>query len=163
MIDSVYLAIIERLRAARLGIKHYSLWNNNTADLSREGAWQPPAVFVEFMPIVWEQYSRGARSGEALIRLHIITNTLGTPQDGGRYQQQALRRFRLTADIDAALQGMCGPGFNALMLVESSPDHNHSSLYHDVETFKTRITDCSARKKPDTTLSPTPVIKASFK
>lgn len=146
MRKKIYKAIAERLRAADLGIKYISLWNRNTEQLSAQVAFEMPAVFVEFEPIQWGQMQAGARSADLRVRLHIVTSTLGTPEDGGQYQDLALEHLDLIESISAAIQGLCGDGFNCFMLVESLTDHDYMQVSDNEECYVTRITDTSAQK-----------------
>ena len=146
MRKTIYKAICARLNAAQLGIKYISLWNRNTEQLTKQKAFKMPAVFVEFEPIDWSQLSRGARSADMRVRLHVITETLATPEEGGRYQDRALEHLDLLERVSAAVQGLCGDGFNCFMLVESVTDHDHERVRHDEECYVTRATDSSAIK-----------------
>jgi len=141
----IYLAIIERLKAARLGIAHFNLWNNHIAYLEKERGYRFPALFVEFEPIEWHQQMNRIRTADLRVRLHIVTKTLATPEDKGKYQNKALEYLDLIEKINAAMQGLCGEGFNAFMLVGSEPDHDHAEILHNVEIFVTHVTDVSAR------------------
>lgn len=144
MRKALYLAIIERLKAANLGIQHYSLWNNNIANLEQEQGYQFPAVFIEFEPIQWQQQQQRTRTAQVRVRLHVVTDTLGSPADGSAYQQQGLEHLDLLESIDAAMQGCSGSNFNAFMLVESVPDTDHENVLHNEECFVTQIRDESA-------------------
>ena len=48
--------------------------------------------------------------------------------------------------MSAAIQGLCGDGFNCFMLVESVTDHDHERVQHDEECYVTRVNDTSAVK-----------------
>ena len=93
MRKALYLAIIERLKAANLGIQHFSLWNNNLDTLSTEQGYAFPAVFIEFEPIHWQQEQRRVRTSQIRVRLHVVSDTLGSPADGSQYQQQGLEHL----------------------------------------------------------------------
>lgn len=147
MRKALYLAIIERLKAANLGIQHYSLWNNNIESLSTEQGYQFPAVFIEFEPIQWAQEQQRVRTAQIRVRLHIVTDTLGSPADGSQYQQEGLAHLDLLEQIDAAVQGLCGENFNGFMLVESVPDTDHENVLHNEECFVTQVCDQTAVKQ----------------
>lgn len=146
MRKTIYKAIAARLKGASLGIKYISLWNRNTEQLATQKGFRLPAVFVEFEPIQWSQLQSRARSADLRIRLHIVTETLATPEDGSKYQDQALEHLDLIESISGAIQGLCGDGFNGLMLVESTTDHEHERIEQNEECYITRITDTSAVK-----------------
>lgn len=44
---------------------------------------------------------------------------------------RALEFLSLIQRINAAMQGLSGDGFNACILVESVPDHNHEEIIHN--------------------------------
>lgn len=144
MRKAIYKAIADRLKTAQIGVKYISLWNRNTEQLSKQKAFRLPAVFVEFEPIEWSQLLRGARSADVRVRLHIVTETLASPEDGGKYQDKALEHLDLIEQVDATVQGLSGDGFNCFMLVGSITDHDHERVQHDEECFVTRATDDSA-------------------
>lgn len=146
MRKAIYKAICARLNAAQLGIKYINLWNRNTEQLTKQKAFKMPAVFVEFEPINWSQLSRGARSADVRVRLHIVTETLATAEDGGKYQDKALEHLDLIENISAKMQGLAGEGFNCFMRVESVTDHDHEQVQHDEECFVTGVTEISAVK-----------------
>ena len=146
MRKAIYKAVADRLKNQKVGVKFVSLWNRNTEQLSKQKAFRLPAVFVEFEPIEWSQLSRGARSADIRVRLHVVTETLASPEEGGKYQDRALEHLDLIERIDAEVQGLSGEGFNCFMLVESVTDHDHERVQHDEECFVTRATDISAVK-----------------
>ena len=41
-------------------INHVGLWNENTARLTQMRPFNPPGIFVEFLPVLWSPLSRGA-------------------------------------------------------------------------------------------------------
>ena len=145
MRKTIYKAITERLEEAGIGIRYISLWNRNTEQLTKQTAFRLPAVFVEFETIEWSQLTKGVRSAELKVRLHIVTQTLATPEQGGRYQDRALEHLDLIERVSAAMQGLCGEGFNGFMLIESVTDHDHERIEHHEECYVTRITDTSGQ------------------
>ena len=83
MRKAIYKAVADRLKNQKVGVKFVSLWNRNTEQLSKQKAFRLPAVFVEFEPIEWSQLSRGARSADIRVRLHVVTETLALPRRAG--------------------------------------------------------------------------------
>lgn len=142
----IYQAICNRIIAANLGIGFISLWNNNIEALTKQKTFRLPAVFVEFEPIVWSQLSQRVRTADIGICLHIVTDSLATPEAGGVYQDQALAHLDLIERVSAAITGMPGAGFNALMLTESITDHNHETIQHHEERYTTHVSNNSAAK-----------------
>lgn len=144
MRKALYLAIIERLKAAELGIQHISLWNGNIDELSKEQGYCFPAIFIEFERIQWQQEQQRVRTAQVRIRLHVVTETLGSPADGSRYQQQGLEHLDLLERINTTMQGLSGDGFGSFLLVESIPDTDHQSILHNEECFVTQVRDTSS-------------------
>ena len=97
MRKAIYKAVADRLKNSKVGVKFVSLWNRNPEQLSKQKAFRLPAVFVEFEPIEWSQLSRGARSADVRVRLHVVTETLASPEEGGKYQDRALEHLDLTS------------------------------------------------------------------
>ena len=155
---TIYLAIIERLKGADLGIKHISMWNNNLDRLEKERGFKLPAVFIEFEPIQWGQLQQRVKSAPVRVRLHIVTTTLATPEDGAVYQDDALEYLDLIEAVNGAIEGLSGEGFNGFMLVESIPDHNHTEVYHNEEIFTTQVTNTSAARQAALLTGAKPVV-----
>jgi hypothetical protein len=109
-------------------------------------------VFVQFEPITWSQLAQGGRSAEVRVRLHIVTETLATPEVGGKYQDKALEHLDFLESVGAAMQSLAGDGFNCFMLVETITDHDHEQIRRDELCYVTRVTDLSG-VKPRTTVS----------
>lgn len=140
----IYLAIVAKLKIAKLIIQRISLWNNDLENLSPNKAFRTPAVFVEFDPIVWQQLSLGVRAADIRLLIHVVTRTLATPEDGGKYQQEALSHLDLIEGVNVALQGLSGEAFGSLTLVETIPDHSHDTLIHETLIYTTHVVDNSA-------------------
>lgn len=155
----VYKAITDRIKSTVPEVRFISLWNQNTEQLEKQRAFRFPAVFVEFEAIQWSQLTRGARAADLRVRLHIVTETLAGPEDGGKYQDRALEHFDLIERIDAAMQGLSGKGFNSFMLVESITDHNHARVEVNQECFVTHLTDTSAVSAPTIVTGINPAVK----
>ena len=147
MTKIIYLAIIDAIKSAQIGINHINLWNKQTDELEKSSGFALPAVFVEFDPIRWEQRGQGCKTATATIRLHIVINTLADPADGSLYQYDALQIFDIIDDVVDSVSGLAGEGFNSLMHVDTMPDHNHGQIQHHIEGFKCEISDNRALKR----------------
>lgn len=129
-------------------ILSYNLWNENIDTLTKQRAFLPPAVFIEFLPVQWRQLGNRVQQAEAVFRLHIITATLATSNSA--YADEANYRFILIRSIEEALVGMTGINadlaisFNHCTHTESVTDHNHEQVCEDIETWKVHIIDQSA-------------------
>ena len=42
-------------------IKAFDLWNENVVQLTKQRPFEMPAVFIEFLPIVWSYAGRKAK------------------------------------------------------------------------------------------------------
>lgn len=129
-------------------INHVGLWNENTARLTQVRPFSPPGIFVEFLPVVWSQLSRGAVCTDMTVRLHIVTATLA--QTDTPYRNEALQRFRLIRAVKAAFVDFSGEAdrnglsYSRFMYYGSSTDHNHEQICEDLEEWQTHCVDCSA-------------------
>lgn len=155
----IYKAIVDRIKAAVPGVMYFSLWNNNTTYLTAQKGFRTPAVFVEFETIQWGQLQNRTRSADVHVRLHIVTSSLATPEDGGKYQDKALAHLSLIENISAAVQGLRGDHFNTFMLVESVTDHNHEQIMEHEECYVTRVTDTTAQRQPGVATGVAPSIQ----
>lgn len=129
-------------------INHVGLWNENTARLTQMRPFNPPGIFVEFLPVLWSPLSRGAVHGDMTVRLHFVTATLA--QTDTPYRDEALRRFRLIRAVKLALNGFSGGAdeqgrsFSQFQYSGSDTDHNHEQICEDLEEWRTHCIDCSA-------------------
>ena len=139
-------------------IKTLDLWNEQIDQLTQQQPFNTPAVFVEFLPIIWTKLGKGAQRAEAQIRLHIVSATLATVSS--QYREQALYRLRLTKAIQAAFVGFNGPTdaeglmFGTFVHTQSETDHNHTDICEDIETWQTLCIDASAAISDGTTETP---------
>lgn len=153
----IYLAIAEALKRAQVA-QFISLWNEDTDELEKVTATEFPAVYVEFTPTQWRQQANRVKSATWRLNIHILTQTLATPEDGSPNQDVALEAFDQIEAVIDTVQGISGEGFNRLQHVETVPDHAHGEIQHDIEGFICEVTDTSA-VHPRTTIRPIPVIK----
>lgn len=129
-------------------VKHYGLWNENTATLTRQRPLATPAVFVEFFPITWSEVGNRASHGDVIVRFHIVTATLA--ETDTPYRAEALARFRLIRAIKNAFARFGGAAdsegrsYSTFQYYESTTDHNHEQICEDLEGWRTHCTDCSS-------------------
>lgn len=139
-------------------INHVGLWNENTARLTQMRPFNPPGIFVEFLPVLWSPLSRGAVHGDMTVRLHFVTATLA--QTDTPYRDEALRRFRLIRAVKLALSGFSGGAdeqgrsFSQFQYSGSDTDHNHEQVCEDLEEWRTHCIDCSATVDDGCILTP---------
>lgn len=141
-----------------LAIKTLDLWNEQVDQLAQQQPFLTPAVFIEFLPIVWTKLGKGAQRAEVQIRLHIVSATLATVSS--QYKEQALYRLRLTKAVQAALVGFCGSTdaeglmFGTFVHTQSETDHNHADICEDIESWQTLCIDASAAISDGSTKTP---------
>lgn len=129
-------------------IKTFDIWNENVVQLTKQRPFETPAVFIEFLPIVWSYAGRKAKHADVTVRLHIVTATLTTPNSP--YKEQALYRFALIRAIEQALTNFSGAvddrglHFGTFVPQESDTDHNHEQVCEDIEVWRTSCFDLSA-------------------
>ena len=147
MRKKIYLGIIERLKASECGIRTIGLWNNQLTEIEQETSFVMPAVFVEFEPMNYNQMAAGAKSSQCRIRLHIVNETLASPNEGEQYQNEALQVFDTIDAVVAAVSHLSGDGFNRMMHVGTMPDHAHGRIQDNIEVFTCEASDLSAATK----------------
>lgn len=107
-------------------IKHVDLWNQNVQFIDQEAAWPMPAVFIEFMPIAYEQVRNGAPRCHSTINLHVVTDWT---------VQSAAEIFILCDMIADVLDGSTGTRYHHLIRTGSVTNHNHEEIVESVETY----------------------------
>jgi len=123
-------------------IKHFDLWNNNTEYLQQSQVFAFPAVFIEFLPIVWHNIGKKTQQADLDFRLHILTESLALSADNSQFQSQALAHLDLIDRIHYCLAQWEGTEYTALISrIQSLTDNNHNSILHNIEVFRTRIED----------------------
>ena len=135
MRKELYEKLCKALRGVGDGmIRHIDMWNRNVEFIEQETAWERPAVFIEFEPIVWSAQVTGVRYvSEARLRLHIITDWFHACTPG--------ERTGLGIDLDLperiheAIAGLSGDSFTDLRLAESITNHNHEEIVESIEVY----------------------------
>lgn len=129
-------------------IKSFDLWNENVVHLTQQRPFQTPAVFVEFLPVVWQPIGKQAKRADVTIRLHVVTATLATVNSP--YKEAALFPLYLIRAIEEAMRGFAGAAderglsYSTFAHTESATDHNHEQVSEHVETWHTMCHDCTA-------------------
>lgn len=139
------LASIEGRSGERV-VKHINLWNRNVEFIEQESGWERPAVFIEFGTITWRAVKDGAYVGRGQLRLHVVTDWLGSlpamPElDSGTSgcddeKDAAADVWELCVRIESVLRGLRGETFHELRLMESLTNHNHEELVETVEVYE---------------------------
>lgn len=131
----MYNMICQRLKAIE-EIKHIDLWNNNVSFIEQEEAWERPAVFVEFMPVSWSYMKGGMyRAQGSEVRLHIVTDWVGSAADGSAFKDDALESFDLSDKILPVLADMEGANFHGFNLRQTLTNHNHEDILENIDVY----------------------------
>lgn len=139
----IYLAVVERLKeiTGEIEIKHFDLWNQNVEFIEQDTAFDMPAVFVEFAPILWKTLGNNIQQADIEVRLHVVTEYKGNTSDNSELQSEALVYFDLLDAINRKMFGLKGEGFNAFTRVSSATNHNHEEIIENIEIFTTKVID----------------------
>jgi len=146
---------------AKSAIKHFDIWNNNLEWIEQEPAFDMPAVFLQFQPIIWEQRSKGARAADVSVTLHVVTPNRAPSAHEKNYETKAFAFFDLLDAINANLYNLKGTFFRNLVSTGSSTDHDHADLIDSLETYTVQCTDNSAVATPITATA-TPQVTTGF-
>lgn len=143
MRKNVFKAIADAV-AAVPGVAFVDLWNNQVQTLNGGAAFPFAAVFIEFETIEWRQQNVGARRGALAVRLHVVTRAVSTHGHKDPRIGEALAVFDLLDAINAAMQGLRGPGFSGFMLTTSATNHDHAEIVENVERYVCGVQDTTA-------------------
>lgn len=146
MRKQIFTAIAEKLLTVP-GITYVDLWNDNGAHFAGGAVYPLPAVFVEFEAIEWHQQGYAARRADINVRLHILHRaTAGIHGSRDPAMAEALARFDLLDQVNAAMQGLRGENFAGFMHTVSATNHAHNEIIEDVECFRTSAQDTTAMR-----------------
>lgn len=132
--------------AALPGVAFVDLWNNQVQTLNGGTPFSFAAVFIEFESVEWRQQNIGARRGALAVRLHVVTRAVATHGHKDPRINEALAVFDLLDAINAAMQGLRGPGFSGFMLTASATNHDHAEIVENVERYVCGVQDLTAMR-----------------
>lgn len=140
----------ERRKGYRPVFQHFDMWNENVMQLTKQRPFASPALFVEFDSIRWSYNGQKIRQADIPIRLHIVTATTATAEDGSSYQDKALERFEIIDGVTQALLWFCYDDgvrqAGTFRQAESATDHNHEQIRDDIESWMTSCKDATGCK-----------------
>jgi hypothetical protein len=134
MRKEIYMAVLERLKAMT-EIRYVDLWNQNVAFIEQEAAWERPAVFVEFDPIVWGRVKEAAMVTQGTLQLHVVTDWQGSAASDSETRSESLQAFDLLDRIRTEMEGLEGATFSRMTLQQSMTNHNHEELLENIEIY----------------------------
>ncbi len=130
----IYTSIQKAFKGSK--VKHFALWNEDTTQLGKVVAFGLPAVFLEYMPVHWQQLGNGARKGDINIVLHIVSKRVSyTAVEGCDNHKSELDRLDFLDELTDLVTSIQRPNGGRAMLLETNLDHNPSELFHDTLTF----------------------------
>lgn len=159
MRKQIFTAIAEKLLTVP-SITYVDLWNDNGAHFAGGAVYPLPSVFVEFETIEWHQQGNAARRADINVRLHVLNRASANihgSQDPA--MADALARFDLLDDINAAIQGLRGENFAGFMHTISATNHAHNEIIEDVECFRTSAQDTTAMRPVSRVVGLTAAVK----
>ena len=162
MIKQLYTDIQTRLAAIKNAdttdlLKHFDLWNQQVNFIEEETPFLLPAVFVEIMPIQWQQLSNGYQQAEVTIRLHIVSQWLAQTAKYNPAQSAALDYLDIPAKVFNAMHRFSITNSNQFVRVSSVVNHNHERYVDSVEEYK-GLVQIQAQNNPYTEVMAVPVI-----
>ena len=131
----LFLAIKARLFDQVKEIKHIRLFNNQFQRDTVEEAYNPDAVFIEFLQLTWVGVARNQQTADTVIRLHINFESLKT---------EDLEVFERVQKVYLALQGFNGPLFSSMQRVNDEQDTDHDNVIVWKTDFHTQMQDCTS-------------------
>jgi hypothetical protein len=136
MRKELYEAISARLMATG-AIRYVDLWNRNVEFIEQEENWERPAVFVEFDPIVWSRTKERYLRTVSTIKLHIVTDWVGSASTVSDNRDDALSVFDLPEIVRKAIEGMAERDcYYSVALIESHTNHNHEDILENIEVYQ---------------------------
>ncbi len=150
----LYQDIILQLKLITTGtpevqvFKHFDIWNNQIQFIEQEPAFKRPAIFIEFLPIQWQQLSRGRKQADAVVRLHIVTDTKKRTADSSPQQEDALLYLGYPDPVNAFMFRFSQPYAGRPNNTASETDHNHADLIDMIEEFTIRVQDATSVRIP---------------
>lgn len=146
MRKQIFTAIAEKLLSVP-GITYVDLWNDNGSHFAGGAVYPLPSVFVEFEAIEWHQQGNAVRRADINVRLHILNRaTAGIHGSRDPAMAEALARFDLLDQVNAAMQGLRGENFAGFMHTVSATNHAHAEIVEDIECFRTSAQDTTAMR-----------------
>ncbi|MDR1729956.1 MAG: hypothetical protein LBR52_04770 [Prevotellaceae bacterium] len=149
MRKQLYLDIKNRLEAVKNEqgeqlFRHIDLWNRQTELNEQEIPFACPAVFIEFMPMVWKTRGNSVRDCELTVRLHVVTEPLSGIAGEPQAEQQVLECFDIIDVLTADLRGFGTDYMNGWMHTQSITSHHYDRYADNVEECICNVRDFSA-------------------
>lgn len=159
IITNFYLAIMNRLMDANIGIVHFDLWNQQLLEGGEENDEEIPfgfpAVFIEYNPQEWVTLGAKKQQCELFFQLHICSEVMAETahREGEPAISATLAHLNLIDNVFATLQGYSTTNIGTISRTTGTYSSNYRNIKDDVFTFKSLVTDTAAMLET-TTASP---------
>lgn len=137
--------------------QHFDLWNQQVEFLEQETPFNCPAIFIEFVPIQWNQLGQNKQDAELQVKIHIVTEWWAQTHDSSPVADEMLNYLDLPDVVVRKLNNFATSLGNKFMRIRSEINHNHERRLDSIEVFKCQVIDTSATATY-TSVEVTPVI-----
>jgi hypothetical protein len=163
MIDKIFTDIQARVTAIKDAeendvIKHFDLWNKQVAFIEEETPFLTPAVFLEILPIKWDQLGGNLQQAVVTIKLHIVTQWFSQTAKNNPNQADAIKYLALPQQVFDVMNKFTIEGSNQFVCTDSVPNHNHERYVDSVEVYQ-GLVQRQAQQGNYTEKAVTPVIQ----
>lgn len=142
----LYLAIKAALNAAATkftgcgaeAIAHIDLYKGQYQLPEEYDGFNVPAVFVEWS-ILWDEKGSGTQKGEAIIRLHVVTDN--SYDTYGSEEEQGLADMLIYDLIHFHTQNLEGENFTKLRRISEDPDIQPTNQHVHIISYKCTVSD----------------------
>ena len=104
-----------------------------------ETPFDVPAVFIEFRGITWSDTMQNVQRAQFPLRLHIVTEWMGSECEGSLYKDKALERLNIVDGLVSHLFNWSHKenttNIQRMQRSASYTNHNHGELVEDIEDF----------------------------
>lgn len=134
MRKELYQAMVSRLQeitnenTQESIFKDFGLWKPEILDEASNISDKRPAIFIEFLPIIWKAPCGGVQSGNVQMRLHII-GTASTELEN------SLQLLDLAETVKEHITHWQDSRYGRIVCIESSVNHEQA-LKECTETFQ---------------------------
>lgn len=141
MIDQIFTNVQTKVSAIKdaVGndlIEHFDLWNKQVAFMEEETPFNTPAVFLEILPIKWDQLGGNLQQAVVTFKLHIVTQWFAQTAKYNPKQDEAIKYLALPQQIFDAMNKFTIEGSNQFVCTDSVPNHNHERYVDNIEVYQ---------------------------
>lgn len=141
MIDKIFTDVQERVLNIKDPegndlIEHFDFWNQQVNFIEEETPFNTPAVFLEILPIKWDQLGGTLQQAVVTIRLHIVTQWFAQTAKYNPNQAKAIEYLALPGKVFDAMNKFSITGSNQFVCTDSVPNHNHERYVDSIEVYQ---------------------------